>query len=203
MSRGRVALAFAAPFALTFAGPFALALGGCNHQCEVDPFGAPPTGTLQSAWTPVSDAAASSEDDCSAGNGGISVTSTADPASYFVATIRVSLRSKPNTTYLLQRAAEVGRENGADGQCQRADRLSPWSPGDPPFGETWVTFPLPVATDLKRVTTNAKGEGSLEFEYRSPTITSGASFDVRMRLVDDESSPTSELRSGCMTVVVK
>lgn len=201
MSRGKAALSFAAPFALAFAGP--LALAGCNHQCEVDPFGAPPTGTLQSAWTPVTDAAAASADNCSAGNGGISVTSTADPAGYFVATIRVSLRAKANKTYLLQRAAEVGRENGADGLCQRADGLAPWSPGDPPFGGTWVTFPLPVATELKKVATDAKGEGALEFEYRSPTIPSGTRFDVRMRLVDDESAPTSELRSGCMTVVVK
>lgn len=195
MSRGSVLLALA--------GPFALALVACNHQCEVDPFGAPPTGTHQSGWTPVSDAAALSTDKCSAGNGGVSVTSSANPDNYFVATIRVSLRAKPGTTYFLQRAAEVGRENGSDGQCQRADGLSPWSPSDPPFGSTWVTFPLPVATDLKKVTTNANGEGSLEFEYRSPTIPSGSSFDVRMRLVDDERAPSSELRSSCMTVVVK
>ena len=44
--------------------------------------------------------------------------------------------------YFLQRAAEVGRENGTDGVCQRADGLPPWSPGDPPFGSTWVTFPF-------------------------------------------------------------
>jgi hypothetical protein len=184
MSRGSVALATVT---------LVVAAVACTSPTAPDPFADPPEGTLQSTLTPV----------VGTGEGGTSITSVANPDAYFVATIRMRVRAKPNTTYLVQRAAEIGRENGADGVCQRAEGLAPWSPSDPPFGSTWVTFPLPVATDLKKVTTNGKGEGSLDFEYRSPTIPSGTVFDVQMRLVDDEAAPTSELRSRCMQVVVK
>ncbi len=50
--------------------------------------------------------------------------------------------------------------------------------------------------------TNASGEGSLDYNFDTPQIVRGTRFDLRMRLVDDESAPTSDLRSGCMTIVV-
>jgi hypothetical protein len=52
------------------------------------------------------------------------------------------------------------------------------------------------------ITTDGRGEGSLDYNYESPQILRGYRFDVRMRLVDDENTPTSDLRSGCMTIVV-
>jgi hypothetical protein len=170
-----------------------LAAAACTSPTAPDPFSDPPEGTYQSTLTPV----------VGTGTGGTSVTPIANPDNVFVATIRLRVRAKPSTTYLVQRAAEVGRENGADHVCQRAEGLSPWSASDPPFGPAFLTFPLPVSPDLKKITTDAKGEGSIEFEFRSPTIPSGTVFDVRMRLVDDESAPGSDLRSACMTVVVK
>ena len=52
-----------------------------------------------------------------------------------------------------------------------------------------------------------EGENNLlvtkEFELRLATTPSGTVFDVQMRLVDDESAPRSEIRSGCMTVTVR
>ncbi len=171
----------------------ALLAAACTSPTAPDPYSDPPTGTYQSTLTAV----------MGTGTGGTSVTPIAAADNAFDATIRFRVHAKANTTYLVQRAAEVGRENGADHICQRSDGLPPWSASDPPFGPAFVTFPLPVSTDLKKITTDAKGEGSIDFEYRSPTIPSGTAFDVRMRLVDDENAPTSDLRSACMTVVAR
>ena len=108
--------------------------------------------------------------------------------------------ARANTTYFVQRAPEIGRANAADGVCQRALGLSPWSASDP-AAAPFLTFPL--GTGLATITTAASGTGSLNFEFRSPTTPAGTVFDVMFRLVDNETAPTTELRSGCLTVVVK
>jgi hypothetical protein len=64
-----------------------------------------------------------------------------------------------------------------------------------------VTFPLSGSSAT--VTTTAAGAASLDFEFLAPTIPAGTSFDVMFRLVDNETAPTLELRSGCFTVLVK
>ena len=52
------------------------------------------------------------------------------------------------------------------------------------------------------LTTDSRGEAALDYPFETPQIPRGSRFDVKMRLVDNESSPTSDLRSGCMTIVV-
>ena len=150
-----------------------------------------PAGTHQSAITAVN----------GSGSGGVSVTSRAIPEGTMLVDISILLNNaRANTTYFLQRAPEVGRALAADGICQRALGLSPWSASDP-AAAPFLTFPL--GTGLATITTAASGTGSLNFEFRSPTIPAGTVFDVMLRLVDSETAPTTELRSGCLTVVVK
>ena len=150
-----------------------------------------PAGTHQSEIAEVS----------GTGRGGVSVTPKAIPEGTMAVDISIVLTNAlPNATYFLQRAPEVGRALAADGICQRALGRSPWSPSDPP-APAFLTFPL--GTGLATLTTTAIGTGSLDFEFRSPTTPAGTAFDVMFRLVDKETAPTIELRSGCLTVVVK
>jgi hypothetical protein len=150
-----------------------------------------PAGTYQSAIAAGS----------GTGIGGVSVSPQAIPAGTFDALISLRVaQARPNTTYFVQRAPEIGRSLGADGICQRALGVSPWSPLDPP-APAFITFPL--ATSLATMTTTASGTASLDFEFQAPTILAGTSFDVMFRLVDNETAPTMELRSGCFTVLVK
>lgn len=175
----------------------ALVLAACHHASDPTPlcFSEPPSGTHQSALHQVVGTA-------TCGTGGTSVTSLAVPEAYFVATIRFAVnRAKPTTTYYVQRAAEFGRSpsSDADGVCQRANGLPPWSDA-PPF----VSFPIPWRPGpLITLTTDGEGKGSVEFEHQAAGILRGAQFDVMMRLVDDLEAPTSELRSGCMKVEVR
>jgi len=53
------------------------------------------------------------------------------------------------------------------------------------------------------MTTTASGTANLDFDFQAPTILAGTSFDVMFRLVDNETAPTLELRSGCFTVLVR
>jgi hypothetical protein len=168
------------------------ALAACTSPAGPDPFGDPPPGTHQSALVAV----------IGGGGGGTSVTSEPHPGAFFAGIMRFRVRARPNTTYLVQRAADLGRAAADDGVCQRADGVAPWSPSDPPFGTPFVTFPRPFEGALVVLTTDARGEGSLDYPFQTPQIPRGTRFDVRMRLVDDESSPNSDLRSGCMTIVV-
>lgn len=171
-----------------------LVLAGCTSPSAPDPFGEPPPGTHQSALFAV----------VGAGAGGTSVTSVANAGGGFAGTMRFRVRAKPNTTYFVQRAADLGRSAGDDGVCQRADGLPPFSPSDPSFGPAFVTFPRPLdlAGPLVVLTTDSGGEGSLDYNFDTPQIRRGTRFDVKMRLVDHETAPTSDLRSGCMTIVV-
>jgi hypothetical protein len=150
-----------------------------------------PGGTHQSEITAVT----------GTGRGGVSVTPKAIPEGTMAVNISITLtNARPNTTYFVQRAPEVGRASAADGVCQRALGLSPWSPNDP-AAAAFLTFPL--GTGLATITTAAIGTGSLDFEFRSPTTPAGTVFDVMFRLVDSETAPTTDLRSGCLTVIVK
>lgn len=150
-----------------------------------------PAGTHQSAMTAVR----------GSGSGGVSLTTKPIPEGSMAVDISIVLNNaRANTTYFLQRAPEVGRALAADGICQRALGLSPWSASDP-AAATFLTFPL--GTGSATITTTASGTGSLDFEFRSPTIPAGTLFDVMLRLVDNETAPTTELRSGCLTVSVK
>jgi hypothetical protein len=147
-----------------------------------------PAGTHQSAIAAVS----------GPGAGGVSVTPKAIPEATFAADISVFIAgARPNANYIVQRAPETGRALGSDGVCQRALGLSPWSAADP-AAPAFVTFPPGSG-----VATAANGTGTANFEFRAPAIPAGTVFDVMFRLVDSETAPTTELRSGCFTVTVK
>jgi hypothetical protein len=171
---------------------------GCHYATDASPpcFAEPPAGTHQSALTRVSGGG-------TCGTGGVSVTSFSVPEQTFAATIRFSVKGAvPGTTYILQRAAETGRPLASDGICQRAAGVSPWGPGDPP-PSGFVSFPLPNPGEPITLTTDGRGDAAKEFEFRLATLPAGTQFDVQMRLVDRESAPSSELRSGCMTIIVR
>lgn len=134
-------------------------------------------------------------------SGGVSVTTKTIPEGYFDADIAVHLiNGRPNTTYTVQRAPEVGRALGADGSCQRALGLSPWSSADP-AAPAFVTF-VPAGGAPVTITTSATGEASVTFDFRVPTVPSGTRFDVMFRLLDDVNAPTSVVMSSCFTVTV-
>jgi Cu/Zn superoxide dismutase len=112
----------------------------------------------------------------------------------------------PNTTFYIQRAPEVGRPLGSDGICQRANGLWPWEQPNSagyPAAPAFVTFPRPLAGDLKTLTTDADGAGSAHFAFDLPTLADGTVFDVEFRLVDSLMAPTTDLRTGCFTVTVR
>jgi hypothetical protein len=137
-----------------------------------------------------------------AGSGGVSVTTKAIPEGYFDADIAVHVvNARPSTTYIVQRAPEVGRTLGNDGICQRALGLAPWSSADPP-APNFVSFVLPGATSPVTLTTSASGEGMVTFELKVPTTPAGTKFDVMFRLLNDMTAPTSIFQSSCFTVTV-
>ena len=134
------------------------------------------------------------------GSGIVNVTPTAAVDGSFSAQITVNVHgAPPNTTFYVQRAPEIGRANGADGICQRAAGLPPWGPPAPNF----VTFPMPAAGPLVTLQTSAGGSGATHIDFAAATIGDGTVFDVMFRLVDDLTSPTNELRTGCFTVTVR
>jgi hypothetical protein len=152
-----------------------------------------PAGTHQSAITPVT----------GTGAGGVSVSPKSIAAATFDADIAVAIvNARPNTTYFVQRAPEIGRTNGSDGICQRALGISPWSAADP-AAPAFITFTQPNAGPAITMTTSATGSATIRFEFLAPTIPTGTVFDVMFRLVDNEAAPTLELRSACFTVTVK
>ena len=156
----------------------------------------PPPGAYRSTFTALKG---------ETGVGGISVTPKAIPEGTFTADISIRLKGmKANTTYLVQRAQEGvgGRPMGGDGICQRALGMSPWSPSDAPT-VTFQTVPLPNTGPLISVTTAANGDGALDFEFRTLMIVAGTTNDVTYRLIDDDTAPTTELRSACMTITAK
>jgi hypothetical protein len=124
----------------------------------------------------------------------------------FSAQIEVEVKHlPPNATFFLQRAPEIGRPMSSDGIGQRALGLYPWeqpnSPGFPP-APAFITFPLPGAGPLVMITTDANGEGEVEFLFEAASIADGTLFDVVFRVVDNPSSPSTDLWSNCFTVTV-
>ena len=173
---------------------------GCQSPTEPDAcFVEPPSGAPQSALYGVSGSGS-----CDAGATAIAVRPNGGT---FAGTMRFRVRgAKPNTLYYVQRAAEFPiTASSADGLCQRANGAPPWTAADGFTGAIWVTFPLPYQGPLKTLTTDAAGDASVDFEFLSPQIAAGTRFDVTMRIVDanvgDGTGVTSELRSGCMTVL--
>ncbi|MEP6781269.1 MAG: hypothetical protein ABJC26_15335 [Gemmatimonadaceae bacterium] len=136
------------------------------------------------------------------GAGGLSVSPKTVPEGGFAADIVVHVvNGRPSTTYTVQRAPEIGRVLGADGSCQRALGLAPWSPSDP-AAAAFLTFVPTGGSTPVTVTTSSTGEGTVQFDFRAPTIPVGTRFDVMFRLLDDLSAPTSVLLSSCFTVTV-
>ena len=137
-----------------------------------------------------------------AGSGGVSVTTKATPDAFFDADISVHVvNARPSTTYVVQRAPEVGRALGNDGICQRALGLAPWSSADAP-APAFISFVLPGAPAPVTFTTSATGEGTVTFEFKVPAVPSGTRFDVMFRLLNDVNAPTSIFHSSCFTVTV-
>ena len=135
-----------------------------------------------------------------AGSGTVNVTPTAAVDGSFSAQIEVNVHgAPPNTSFYVQRAPEVGRPDNTDGICQRAAGQAPWGPPAPNF----VTFPVPAAGPLVVLRTSEGGAGAVHIDFPAPTIADGTAFDVMFRLVDDLTSPSNELRTGCFTVSVK
>ena len=156
----------------------------------------PPPGAYRSTFTSLKG---------ETGFAGISVTPKAIPESTFTADISVRLVGlKANTTYLVQRAQEGvgGRPLGTDGICQRAQGLYPWSSSDP-AAPAFQTMPLPATGPLVAVTTASNGDGAVDFEFRALQILAGTANDVMFRLVDNDASPTTELRSECMMITAR
>jgi len=115
-------------------------------------------------------------------------------------------QTAPNATFYIQRAPEIGRPLGTDGICQRANGLWPWEqPNSPGFAAApeFVSVPLPLAGDLKTVTTDADGSGSTHFALNFPAIPDGIVFDVQFRLIDSLTAPTTNLQTGCFAVTAK
>ncbi len=170
------------------------AVGGCENSVsgpestdrEPGTFGAPISAIIGS------------------GAGQVSVTPLAMPDGTFAARIKVIVRAKPNTTYLVQRAPELGRALGSDGVCQRALHLPPWSASDAPVVPAFVTFPLPASGPLTTLTTTSFGTAAVDFEFLSGiSLAAGTRFDVMFRLADNDTAPTTELTSACFTVESK
>jgi hypothetical protein len=137
---------------------------------------------------------------------GMSVTPKAIPEGTFTADISIRLiGAQANTVYLVQRAQEGigGRPLSTDGICQRALGIFPWSPSDAPT-TNFQTIPLPANPGpLVTVTTTSKGDGTLDFEFRTAMILAGTTNDVMYRLVDNDATPTSELRTDCMMITAQ
>jgi hypothetical protein len=135
-----------------------------------------------------------------------------DGTAEFSVHIRVVLEgAKPNTVYVIQRAAELGRDavKDHDGRCQRSFALPPWSASDAP-APSFATF---VAVDASGAATpegpillrtNRRGHGVASFDFHTVpgVLTSGSEFDVVFRVLDDLANPASLLVGECVTVEV-
>jgi hypothetical protein len=136
-----------------------------------------------------------------------------DATTDFSARIRVTVDdAPPNTSFIVQRAPEVGRDavKDQDGRCQRAFGFAPWSTAQPP-APSFVTFVAvnpdgtPTGAGNILLTTNSSGEGEVEFDFHAAAaagLTSGRKFDVVFRLIDDLANPSTLLLGGCVTVTV-
>jgi hypothetical protein len=53
------------------------------------------------------------------------------------------------------------------------------------------------------LTTASNGNAVVDFEFRALMILAGTTNDVMFRLVDDDTVPTTELRSDCMVITAR
>jgi len=137
-----------------------------------------------------------------------------DDTTDFSAHIKIKVRwAQPNTSFLIQRAPELGRDvvEDSDGHCQRAFGFAPWSAADPP-APSFVTFVevnpngTPTGAGNIILMTDDEGRGSVEFDFHTPAaagLTSGKQFDVVFRLIDDLANPGTLLLGECVTVTVE
>jgi hypothetical protein len=156
----------------------------------------PPPGAYRSTFTALKG---------EQGFAGMSITPKPIPEGTMAADVSVRLVGlRPNATYLFQRAQEGvgGRALGLDGICQRALGLPPWSPSDPPT-VNFQTIPLPATGPLVTITTTSTGDGAVDFEFRTLMVVAGTTNDVMFRLVDNDTAPTTELRSACMSIMAQ
>jgi hypothetical protein len=65
------------------------------------------------------------------------------------------------------------------------------------------TIPLPATGPLITITTTSTGDGAADFEFRTLMVLAGTTNDVMFRLVDNDSAPTTELRSACLTITAR
>ena len=183
------------PRLAVFAISSTMLAAGCSSPTSPDSFKVP-DGAYRSAFTTLNG---------EAGFGGMSVTPKAVPEGVFAADISVRVFGlKPNSTYLVQRAQEgvANRPLGADGICQRAMGLPPWSPADPPaFG--FQTMPLPAPGPLITIATTSDGDGAVDFEFRALMVLAGTTNDVMFRVIDNDVSPAIEMRSQCMMITAR
>ena len=154
--------------AAIFASVVAVGSGLACNPSATAPSDLIPPGTHQSILAAVS----------GSGRGGVSVTPSAVPERTMMVGINVLVvDARPNTTYIVQRAADVIRVVGADGICQRAMSLPPWSMNDPP-AETFVTFPLGagaanrnlMVADLNVPDADGGGSSGLRLRGDSPRV---------------------------------
>jgi hypothetical protein len=107
--------------------------------------------------------------------------------------------AKPNTIYLVQRAAEAFNpappagfpmSTTIDGSCQRGLAIAPWS--------TLVPVPPAFATWPTTLTTDAEGNGATDFVFA--TTVPLPLFDVMFRIIESGSAPQSVLQTDCTVV---
>lgn len=183
------------PALAVFAISSTMLAAGCSSPTSPDGFKVP-AGAYRSAFTTLNG---------QAGSGGMSVTPKTVPEGVFAADISVRVFGlKPNSTYLVQRAQEGvgGRPLGDDGLCQRALGLSPWSPADPP-ALGFQTMPLPAPGPLITIGTTPDGDGAVDFEFRALMVLAGTTNDVMFRVVDNDVSPTIDMRTQCMMITAR
>ncbi|HXM38166.1 MAG TPA: hypothetical protein VN908_05835 [Gemmatimonadales bacterium] len=104
--------------------------------------------------------------------------------------------AKPNTTYLVQRAAEAfipsppagfPMSTTTDGSCQRGLAIAPWS--------TLVPVPPAFVTWPTTLTTDDEGNGATDFVFA--TTAPLPLFDVMFRVIESGSAPQSALLTDC------
>jgi hypothetical protein len=146
------------------------------------------------------------------GKGRIRATRVQHPTTpgNFAVHIEVKIRHvKPNTTYVVQRAAEAFSPPSVppagfdvatltDGSCQRGLALAPWStlvPTAPAF----ATFP-DQAHGLPALIFATDGDGTGEANFVVALGNPLPLFDVTFRVIENSSAPTSVLQSDCTVV---
>lgn len=118
--------------------------------------------------------------------------------------VRVLARAVEHDVAAISR--DVKRSNGAAivELCQRPSLAGHSVTMDlPARAGSFQTMPLPAPGPLITLTTSANGDGAVDFEFRALMILAGSTNDVMFRIIDNETAPTSERRSQCMTIAAR